>query len=103
MDLIGPVDRGEIASGDIIAVLREALTNVARHAHATHVGVRLAADHNQIRLTVCDNGDGIKTTNTGSGTRNMLLRAQQHGGTCEWLPTTPSGTLVQWEIPDPAD
>jgi len=103
VELIGPVERGEIASHDIIAVLREALTNVARHAHATQVHVCLAADHDQIRLTVRDNGDGIKSSNRASGTCNMLLRAQQHDGSCEWLPATPSGTLVQWTIPDPAD
>ena len=102
LEFAGSVERAATAGDDIIAALREALTNVVRHAQATQVSVRLAAEDGEIHLTISDNGIGIGV-NRASGTRSMRLRAQQHDGTCRWLRGSPSGTLVEWWIPDPAD
>lgn len=84
---------------DILAVLREALANVARHAQARSVAVVLRSDGTAISLTVTDDGVGMGATRRASGTRNMLARAREHGGDCNWSPVEPHGTRVCWTLP----
>ena len=63
-----------------MAVLGEALSNVARHSGATRVDVHLTAA-DDIMLVVCDDGGGVPayTPHVG-GLANMRERAQRHGG-----------------------
>jgi two-component system sensor kinase len=70
-------------------VLQEALTNVARHARATHVDVRLSRDGGLVRLTIADNGRGFSHDATrmlqrwaGIGLLGMRERVELLGG---WL------------------
>ena len=84
---------------DILAVLREALANVARHARAQSVVVVLRSDDATISLTVTDDGVGMSESARASGTRNMLARAREHGGDCTWTPVEPHGTAVRWALP----
>jgi signal transduction histidine kinase len=99
----GPLDTAisdELAA-DLLATLREALTNVARHAQATRVDVEMTIDDGHVCLTVADNGIGPpNNTTTGNGLKNMTQRAQRHGGTLtiQPNPTTP-GTQLQWRTP----
>jgi signal transduction histidine kinase len=58
-------------------VLHEALSNTARHAHATGVEVNVSADATGIRLTVTDNGTGISENGRRSGLANLRERAMQ--------------------------
>ncbi|WP_405859218.1 GAF domain-containing sensor histidine kinase [Streptomyces sp. NBC_01515] len=87
----------------LIAVLSEALTNIARHAHAGRAGVSLTADSHQVRLTVTDNGVGIPADGRRSGLRNMAERAQQLGGELELSSPSDGGTTLVWWVPVPTE
>ncbi|MCD5350293.1 GAF domain-containing sensor histidine kinase [Kineosporia mesophila] len=100
----GPVDTLVPASvyNDLLAVLREALSNAARHARATHVEVRLGVGDGQVTLEVEDNGSGISAdAKIGTGTTTMRTRAERHEGTCTLKPRTggASGTVMAWQVP----
>ncbi len=96
----GPVD--SLVPPDLtlqlLAVLREALSNVARHAQAGRVEVRVRAD-DQLLLTVTDDGVGIPSDVCESGLRNMRERAQTRGGTFAARPAPGGGTVVTWCVP----
>jgi signal transduction histidine kinase len=97
-----PEERADFARDDILAVLREALANVARHAEASAVDVIMRCDERHLWLTVTDDGRGITESARHSGTRNMLDRARAHGGDCTWARADPRGTRVLWIVPLPA-
>jgi signal transduction histidine kinase len=98
----GPVDSAipDEVGEHLLATIREALSNVAKHAHARHAEVRLHAD-GDIRLVVRDDGRGgvAGPTATGHGLRNMADRAQRLGGTFEVAENEPTGTVVRWTVP----
>ncbi|HVV77277.1 MAG TPA: GAF domain-containing sensor histidine kinase [Mycobacteriales bacterium] len=96
----GPVDTlipAAIAE-QMLAVLREALSNVAKHAHASAVTVELRADNESVELSVRDNGVGIPPQTRRSGLANMAARAKSLGGTFE-AESDKSGTTVVWRAP----
>lgn len=99
----GPVEQAIGVKDDLVAVLREALSNVARHAAAAHVLVRLEVTPEEIRLTVADDGVGIGRIDRESGTAHMRARAAQFGGTCTWRNQDPHGTVVDWVVPRDGD
>ncbi|MFD8816545.1 GAF domain-containing sensor histidine kinase, partial [Streptomyces sp. NPDC059627] len=75
-----------------VAVLSEALTNIARHAHADRTDIVLATDGRELVLTVRDDGVGIPPDGRRSGLRNMAERAAELGGSLEWdCPGGPGG------------
>lgn len=86
---------------DLLAVLREALTNVARHAVARSAVVELSAAAGRLELRISDDGRGIGPTTRRSGLANMRRRADGHGGTLELSARQPSGTVVCWSVPLP--
>ncbi|AMW08556.1 histidine kinase [Streptomyces qaidamensis] len=83
----------------VIAVLSEALTNVARHAHAGHTDVVLETDDSEVRLSVTDDGVGIAPGGRRSGLRNMAERAEQLNGTLEVTSPAGGGTSLLWCVP----
>jgi signal transduction histidine kinase len=83
----------------VVAVLREALSNAARHAHASHVDVVLAVSRDTVTLSVDDDGVGITGTGRRSGLRNMEVRAKASGGKLLLVDRAPSGTHIEWEVP----
>jgi signal transduction histidine kinase len=90
------------ASDQLLAVLRESLSNVIRHARATTVTVTVAAEVASLGLTVADDGIGPEsgtTPVTGFGLRNMESRAASLGGTCQVRANEPRGTVVEWRVP----
>lgn len=87
----------------VVAVLSEALTNIARHAHADRADVALTADSRQVRLTVGDNGVGIPEGGRRSGLRNMAERARHLGGELELSSPEGGGTTLAWCVPLPAE
>jgi signal transduction histidine kinase len=90
----------------VIAVLREALSNVARHASASRAGVLLAVGDDVV-LTVADDGVGIRSVATHSGLRNLARRAHELGGSFEVGPAGTeaerTGTRLVWQVPLPKD
>ena len=87
----------------LVAVLSEALTNIARHARADRADIVLSADSHQVRLTVTDNGVGIPADGRRSGLRNMAERARQLGGELELNSPPDGGTTLVWWVPVPAE
>jgi signal transduction histidine kinase len=81
------------------AALREALSNVVRHAGATSVEVRVDRDTSGLRLSVRDNGCGIPADVTRRGLRNIADRAAAVGGRCDVESTPSAGTHVTWWVP----
>ncbi|MFI6409900.1 GAF domain-containing protein [Streptomyces sp. NPDC050548] len=88
----------EIAD-QVIAVLTEALTNIARHAQAGRADVALETDGREVRLTVTDNGVGIPPEGRRSGLLNMRERAQNFGGDLELSSPEGGGSTLMWSVP----
>jgi signal transduction histidine kinase len=105
VSVAGPVDRVATApmSDAVLAVLREALTNVAKHAHATGVRVMLSAG-DELRVVVADDGEGLgEVPGEGLGLNNMLQRAARFGGGMEIGRSHEEGTRLAWHVPlDPS-
>jgi signal transduction histidine kinase len=81
----GPVEAAltEPVVAQMLSVLREALANVARHAHASRVDVVLLADSSTVTLSVADDGIGLPDGPlAGHGLENMSRRAAELGGEC---------------------
>jgi len=97
----GPVDAqidGPLAD-DLVATLREALSNVVRHAQATTARVELGVAEATATLRVTDDGIGITdSSQRGNGLQNMRTRAERHSGRCS-VTGSPSGTTLIWEVP----
>ena len=97
----GPVDA--IVTGGLSqhveAVLRELLTNAARHAHATELTVELRAAIDRLELVVADDGKGMDTDQPRSGLANLARRAQDLGGDFDVEDVDPHGVLVRWRVP----
>ena len=89
------------SQGQVIQVVREVLSNIARHAHATEVYVGITIMPDQIVVTVEDDGVGfdIDSVRRGRGLRNIEERAVRLGGTFEVSPGDPRGTRHQLKIP----
>jgi signal transduction histidine kinase len=100
--LVDTVVPSEIAE-NVVAVLSEALTNIARHARAERADIVLKTDSHQVRLTVTDNGVGIPPDGRRSGLRNMAERAEQLGGELELGKSPEGGTALVWWVPLPAE
>ncbi len=83
----------------LLAVLREALSNVARHAEASAAVVEVETTDGQLVLRVTDNGKGLPEERHESGLRNVRRRAVEHGGAVRMLPEEPHGTRVEWQVP----
>jgi signal transduction histidine kinase len=96
----GPIDSAvpDDARDDLLAVLLEALSNVARHAGAGSAEVTLVVGDDVV-LTVSDDGRGIPDGAHLSGLRNMRERATDLGGSCRVSSRPGGGTLVEWRVP----
>lgn len=100
----GPVDNLSTQDllNDVTAVLREALTNVAKHADASAAEVLVEASRAEFRVVVSDNGQGIEDVNRASGLGNMRIRAEARSGALViGVPPNGAGTAVEWRVPLP--
>ena len=98
----GPIDTGvdERMGVELLATLREALSNVARHAHATCVDVDVVVE-GDVCLRVTDDGVGPPgpDAHRGKGLTNMAARAAKLGGTWSIRPGEHGGTVLEWRVP----
>jgi signal transduction histidine kinase len=106
VSVIGPVDHavtGQLAE-EVLAVLREALTNVGKHAEATKVVVTVTAG-DELRVVVADDGVGVDPAadrRPGAlGLRNMRQRAERLEGGMEIGTSREGGTRLTWHVPLP--
>jgi signal transduction histidine kinase len=86
----------ETLAHDILAVTREALSNCARHAHATAVSIALARQDELITLDITDNGRGLGATTRSSGLASMRRRAENNSGTLQISVPAGGGTQLTW-------
>lgn len=97
----GPVDA--VVPADVrvhvLAVLREAVSNVARHALADRADVELEVRDHEVVLTVTDDGGGVPPDRAESGLRNARRRAAELGGSLELRANDPRGTVFTWRVP----
>lgn len=96
----GPVDlivTDDLAE-DVLAVAREALTNVAKHSGATHTSLSLAVREGKVALEVIDNGHGFAGAVRRSGVANLEHRAVSRGGVLD-VQSTEDGTRLLWIVP----
>jgi two-component system, NarL family, sensor histidine kinase DevS len=97
LDALVPVRIAE----EVIPVVREALTNVARHAAASDVELELSVDLTELRVRVADDGRGLPAQiNAGFGIANLRRRAQALAGEASIGPRSDgTGTVVEWVVP----
>ncbi len=87
---------------NLYLLYKEAVTNVARHAHAKTLAVSMASDGKNLSLTLRDDGSGFgqKTPSTGGrGLNNIRARAEELGGALEILTQQGHGTELRLVIP----
>jgi len=100
----GPVDAAvpDIVSEHLLAVVREAVTNIGRHAQATTASVDVSVSDGECRLRVVDDGRGIGDSEShggGLGMGNLQRRAEKlHGQFRTESPIT-GGTILTWQVP----
>lgn len=93
---------------EVLACLREALDNIAEHAHATLVEVSLEADDHSATLAVSDDGEGIEQRRLRAalrqghfGLRGMQERMSAVGGRCSVESKPGGGTTVRLAFGQP--
>jgi signal transduction histidine kinase len=97
--LTGPIaDIPESVAADLLGVLREALSNVARHAAASSVEVTVRVDSG-VTAVVADDGSGIPYDAQRAGLANLARRAEKRGGSFAATPRSPVGTTLTWSVP----
>jgi signal transduction histidine kinase len=101
LDVRGPVDFGveDDLTDDCVAVLREAITNAAKHAQANRVTVTITVSAAELCLEVGDDGRGIGAVSRRSGLANLRTRAERRGGRLIVASGTPRGTRLTWTVP----
>jgi signal transduction histidine kinase len=100
----GPVDSvvsPEVAE-QLFAVVREALTNIGRHARASHASLSLSVADGACCLRISDDGDGIEPTAVGEGgfgLVNLRRRAEKLQGSFVTESPAAGGTSLIWRVP----
>jgi signal transduction histidine kinase len=84
---------------DLVAVVRELVTNVLRHARASRVTVTIGSA-DEVTVAVADDGCGLPDVTARSGLANLADRAERRGGQLTTSAST-SGTQVCWSVPAP--
>jgi len=97
----GPLDTAVPAElgAQVLAVLREAISNVARHALAEDCQVDVTIGGDRLELRVADDGVGLPDEVSESGLRNARRRAADLGGTLDVSPAGERGTVLVWRVP----
>ncbi len=97
----GSIDSGvdDGIAVELLATLREGLSNVARHAQATRVDVEVVVT-DQVVLRVIDDGVGPPGPDAprGNGLKNMEARAERYDGRFELRAGAPRGSVMEWQV-----
>ena len=98
---VGPLDTAvpDDLVEEALAVVRETLTNVAKHAEASTVDLRIQVDR-ELSIEVVDDGVGLsESTERRSGLANLAARAKKHSGSFAAYRAPAGGTAIEWVIP----
>jgi signal transduction histidine kinase len=97
----GPLDAviSPLLADEVSTVLREAGTNVGRHAGATRMSVEFFTDRSTFCLSIVDDGVGIGLTPRRSGLDNLRLRVEILGGDLALENQKGGGTALRWSVP----
>ncbi len=101
------IDLDPAVDDEVFRIVREALTNVRKHAGASRVTIRLAIDAQRLVVEVADDGRGFDPARVGPeasdwprvGITGMRKRAASLGGTIQWHAAPSGGTIVHVVIP----
>lgn len=105
VQLDGPVDSvmSDAIRSELVASMREAIGNVARHAAASNVEITISIVDDRIVLEVADDGvgppDDPAALVRGHGLANLRRRAEAFGGDSELRRNRHGGTTLQWSVP----
>jgi signal transduction histidine kinase len=80
-------------------VASEALTNIAKHAHASSASIRACVENGKLVIEVSDNGVGGAATDGGTGLRGLADRVEAQGGRLRIESPSGGGTHIRGEIP----
>jgi signal transduction histidine kinase len=102
----GPIDARTppALANEAIAVLREALSNAARHARSGRVDIEVGVTGVDFTVRVVDDGVGLPanaSTSGGNGLVNMRSRAERLGGRLDIQRGEGGGTVIDWRVPLP--
>lgn len=96
-------DVPRVVADHAVAVVGEALSNVARHARARRAEVSVIADDGVLTVTTSDDGVGLLRPEGSrrGGIRNLTERAERLGGTLSFhaKPHPRRGTVLEWRVP----
>jgi DNA-binding NarL/FixJ family response regulator/two-component sensor histidine kinase len=101
---------GEDIRRELVGILREALLNIEKHAHASHARVSLRTADEHVQLTVADDGSGFIAPDDPEeirppayrGLADMRERARRLGGVLTIRSSPGQGTRIDAQIPGPA-
>ncbi|MEO2124861.1 MAG: PAS domain S-box protein [Acidimicrobiales bacterium] len=98
---VGPLDTAvpDDLVEESLAVIRESLTNVARHAEAKNIDLSITAD-NWLTIEIVDDGRGLPEKSVRhSGLANLFDRADRRDGTFNAVSAPTGGTVITWSVP----
>lgn len=98
---VGPLDTAvtDDLVNEALAVIRESITNVARHAEATTINLSITVD-DKLTIEVVDDGRGLpKKLSHRSGLANLSDRAENKGGVFSVVSAPGGGTVIKWSVP----
>ncbi len=103
LTFVGAVDAqiGATILAQLLPTLREAVTNIERHAGASRAAIQVSAESGWCRLEITDDGVGITPTPhaEGFGLTNMRRRAEKLHGTFDVALREDGGTVLTWAVP----
>lgn len=101
LELVGPIDTlvSENLIEHVVAVIREGLSNIARHAYATRASVKVTVTADQIDIDITDDGRGFGDLSRTSGLDNLNQRARLHGGHSSLMTNIEGGSHLNWHVP----
>jgi|GEM_PF-654938 len=86
--------------GHVVAVLRESLSHISRHARATRADVVVGVELDVVRISIVDDGVGPpEGVSAGHGLVKLAERARRLGGTFAAAPRSPNGMVLEWSVP----
>lgn len=101
VELVGPVDTPVEAKlqQQLVAVLREGLSNVARHAGATSAAIDVQVTDTHLRVRVTDDGRGLGEQRKDGGLGHARRKAELLGGSVDLWSNDPNGVVLVWQVP----